>query len=567
MEVKLKNSSDSDRREQDPLSGDIIKNRGSNGNSIFQNIPSEESRLHENSRSSVSSCHGNGSSDNRSCPDNGAASSLRNGEKDSAISSKAPLNANSKRVRQESGKSESIAPDGKSDLVVSDEDSSLVKRKRSPKDVSETTNECKDNERADQNQREVSADQASTALPSSSSSYSALSSPTKDHLAAVILARGGSRGIPMKNIKPLAGVPLIAWVLRAAVDSGEFDSVWVSTDHKDIAAESRKWGAKVHIRGVEVSKDTSTSLETMQEFLRARPEVTMTGLIQCTSPVLTPDHLRQPCSMMRSKKYDSVFSVIRTHSFRWQEVTAEETTKPLNLDIENRPRRQDWPGELIESGSFYFSTRQLVMSGVLQGGRMSYYEMPRSSDIDIDYPHDWKPAEQRVLKFGYKGKDGDIQVKGVVINVDDILFDSQVLIGPSGEFQFSFNRVDVEAFQEMAAMDLKVLLLTKGRCPPLNKVVDGSNISMKTVESGVLEEGSLRNWAKCQNIDLKSICYIGFNVIESTAITRCGFSATSADASDEVKSLVQFASEASSGRQALKDILDNFIAFKSASTL
>ena len=53
-------------------------------------------------------------------------------------------------------------------------------------------------------------------------------------------------------------------MLRAAVDSGEFDSVWVSTDHKDIAAQSRKWGAKVHIRGVEVSKDTSTSLETMQ---------------------------------------------------------------------------------------------------------------------------------------------------------------------------------------------------------------------------------------------------------------------------------------------------------------
>ena len=57
---------------------------------------------------------------------------------------------------------------------------------------------------------------------------------------------------------------------------------------------------------------------------------------------------------------------------------------------------------------------------------MSYYEMPIASDIDIDYPHDWKPAEQRVLKFGYKGKDGNVLIKGVVINVDDILFHSQV---------------------------------------------------------------------------------------------------------------------------------------------
>lgn len=405
-------------------------------------------------------------------------------------------------------------------------------------------------------------DELYMASSSRSFSSSALASHPKDHLAAVVHARGGSRGIPMKNIKPLAGVPLIAWVLRAAVDSGEFDSVWVSTDHEDIASESRKWGAKVHMRSPEVSKDTSTSLETMQEFLRHRPEVTMTGLIQCTSPVLTPDNLRQPCSMMRSKNYDSVFSVIRTHAFRWKEVSAEESTKPLNLDIENRPRRQDWPGELIESGSFYFSTRELVMTGLLQGGRMSYYEMPIASSMDIDYPHDWKPAEQRVLKYGYKGKDGDVVIKAVIINLDDILFDSQVLMGPTGEFQFSFNRADMEALKQLASMKLELLLLSKGGFPSLEKFANAKNITVKIVESGVVEESTLRSWAGSCNFDINSICYIGFNDTELPAMSRCGFSATSGDSSAEVKSLVNFVSKAYSGRKALKDILENFIEYK-----
>ena len=76
--------------------------------------------------------------------------------------------------------------------------------------------------------------------------------------------------------------------------------------------------------------------------------------------------------------------------------------------------------------SFKVLTVCLFPVGVLQGGRMRYYEMPGYTDVDIDYPHDWKPAEQRVLKYGYKGKKNRLGVKGVVIDADDVLFDSQV---------------------------------------------------------------------------------------------------------------------------------------------
>jgi len=407
-----------------------------------------------------------------------------------------------------------------------------------------------------------------SSTPASASSNTGQTTPSSssssgDHLSAVILARGGSRGIPKKNIKPLAGIPLIGWVLRAVVDSEEFDSVWVSTDDDEIAEVSMKWGAQVHRRSAKVSQDGSTSLETLQEFLEHRPEVTMTALIQCTSPVLHPDHLRQSCHLMRSHKYDSIFSVIRTHLFRWEEIAGEgTTTKPLNLNPSKRPRRQDWPGELVESGSFYFSTRELVKSGVLQGGRMRYYEMPGYSDVDIDYPHDWKPAEQRVLKYGYQGKKNRLGIKAVVIDADDVLFDSQVTVSSSGDMQYSFNRYDIEALQEMTARDLKLLFLTKGKIPVLQKIVHGPNMSMEVIKDELNKETIISTWAESHGLDSESLCYVGNCLDDSTAMLRCGYSATTADSMDELKSAVHFVSKATGGQKALRDTFDNFIAFK-----
>ncbi|XP_022433463.1 N-acylneuraminate cytidylyltransferase-like [Delphinapterus leucas] len=140
------------------------------------------------------------------------------------------------------------------------------------------------------------------------------------HLAALILARGGSKGIPLKNIKHLAGVPLIGWVLRAALDSGVFQSVWVSTDHDEIENVAKQFGAQVHRRSSEASKDSSTSLDAIIEFLNYHNEVDIVGNIQATSPCLHPTDLQKVAEMIREEGYDSVFSVVRRHQFRWGEI-------------------------------------------------------------------------------------------------------------------------------------------------------------------------------------------------------------------------------------------------------
>ncbi|MEQ2253934.1 hypothetical protein ILYODFUR_037632, partial [Ilyodon furcidens] len=146
-------------------------------------------------------------------------------------------------------------------------------------------------------------------------------------------------------------------------------SVWVSTDHDKIEKVAKSWGAKVHRRSQEVSRDCSTSLETIKEFLEKNPYVTVVCNIQATSPCLHPSHLQEALKKITEEGFDSVFSVVRRHQFRWKEVKkrSDQSTQPENLDPRNRPRRQDWDGELYENGSFYFATAALIVKkGCLQ---------------------------------------------------------------------------------------------------------------------------------------------------------------------------------------------------------
>ncbi|XP_026094361.1 N-acylneuraminate cytidylyltransferase B-like [Carassius auratus] len=283
-------------------------------------------------------------------------------------------------------------------------------------------------------------------------------SARKPHRAALILARGGSKGIPLKNIKNLAGVPLIAWVLRAALDSEVVDSVWVSTDHDEIERVARVWGAKVHRRSPEVSKDSSSSLETIQEFIRVRPEVDIICHIQATSPCLHPHHIREALQMITEQGCDYVFSVVRRHQFRWEK-DGKNLTSP-NLDVACRPRRQDWRGELYENGSFYFSTRKAWENGLKQLEKMAYYEMLPEYSVDIDVDIDWPVAEQRVLRFGYFGREEKALVRLFLCKVSGCLTNGQIFTSVSGEDHVAINARDVAGIQMLQRDNIEVILIS-----------------------------------------------------------------------------------------------------------
>ncbi|XP_066525773.1 N-acylneuraminate cytidylyltransferase A isoform X2 [Hoplias malabaricus] len=380
------------------------------------------------------------------------------------------------------------------------------------------------------------------------------------HKAAVVLARGGSKGIHLKNIKPLAGVPLIGWVLRASIDSGMFDSVWVSTDHDDIEKVAKEWGAKVHRRSPEVSSDTSSSLETLQEFSKCHPEVDIICNIQATSPCLHPEQLKEAVEMMTQKGYDSVFSVVRRHHFRWQEIKEDTSTKPLNLDPTKRPRRQDWDGELCENGSFYFATKELVKKGLLQGGKIAYFEMKPEHSVDIDIDIDWPVAEQRVLRFGYFGKD-KLELNLLLSNVSGCLTDGQVYMSAGGEEMVSISSIDLAGISMLKREKIEVIFITSDEDPIseqlATKLQEKTNCKLRHLKEG--KQKDVEALIKEKNLEWKNVAYLGNDLSDVDCLKMARLSAAPMEALGLALNAAKFVCKRPAGRGALRNFIEHIL--------
>uniref|UniRef100_A0A8C6TB87 N-acylneuraminate cytidylyltransferase n=1 Tax=Neogobius melanostomus TaxID=47308 RepID=A0A8C6TB87_9GOBI len=382
------------------------------------------------------------------------------------------------------------------------------------------------------------------------------------HKAALILARGGSKGIPLKNVKTLAGIPLIGWVLRAAVDSELFDSVWVSTDHDHIEKVALSCGARIHRRSAEVSKDSSTSLDTIQEFLRLNPEVDIVCNIQATSPCLHPFHLKEALQLITEQGYDSVFAVVRRHHFRWQEVKNDsgELTRPLNLDPHNRPRRQDWDGELCESGSFYFTQRELIEEqGLLQGGKVAYYEVRPEYSVDIDVDIDWPVAEQRVLRYGYFGRVPPEVVKLMFCNISGCLTEGRIFLSVSGEEMVSINTRDTAGIRILQKEGVEVMLLTSS-LDPFEKALSqkvSARLGCEVLCVGEQPLDDLETLVKERKLSWKDVAFMGNDEIDVQCLNVAGLSAVPSDAPVLAKNAAKYICTAPGGKGAMREFAEH----------
>ncbi|XP_047241530.1 N-acylneuraminate cytidylyltransferase-like [Girardinichthys multiradiatus] len=389
------------------------------------------------------------------------------------------------------------------------------------------------------------------------------SSKNPGHVAALILARGGSKGIPLKNIKTLAGVPLIGWVLRAAIDCGKFDSVWVSTDHDEIEKVAKSWGAKVHRRSPKVSRDCSSSLETINEFIEKNPYVTVVCNIQATSPCLHPSHLQEALKKITEDRFDSVVSVVRRHQFRWKEVKegSDQCTQPENLDPKNRPRRQDWDGELYENGSFYFATTDIIMKkGSMQGGKVAYFEMEPQHSVDIDIDIDWPVAEHRVLRYGYFGRG----VSMMFCKVSGCLTDGKVFLSVSGEDSVSIHTRDTAGLRMLQKDDVKVVvmiskeeLLMKSLITKLEKM---TGCKVMTVGEDPLKD--VQSVVEKNKLDWKDVAYMGNDAADASCLKLAGLSAVPADAPPEAAQAAKYTCKNAGGGGAVRDFVEHVLLQK-----
>jgi CMP-N,N'-diacetyllegionaminic acid synthase len=222
-------------------------------------------------------------------------------------------------------------------------------------------------------------------------------------IIAFIPARGGSKGVPGKNIRLLAGKPLIAWSIEQALASKLIDRVIVSTDCPEIAKVAIEYGAEVpFLRPDYISGDKATTESAMLhccDYLDEKNQLpAMFILVQATSPVRSDNQFDDAILAFKKAKYDSLLSVSRTHRFTW--------SNPLNpsasYDYVNRPRRQDIKEEdqrYLETGSFYITkTKLLIESKNRLVGNVGMFEVPEDESYEIDSIVDFKVCEE-ILKI------------------------------------------------------------------------------------------------------------------------------------------------------------------------
>uniref|UniRef100_A0A3P8UDJ1 N-acylneuraminate cytidylyltransferase n=1 Tax=Cynoglossus semilaevis TaxID=244447 RepID=A0A3P8UDJ1_CYNSE len=385
---------------------------------------------------------------------------------------------------------------------------------------------------------------------------------SRRHVAALILARGGSKGIVLKNIKMLAGIPLVGWTLRAAIDANVFDSVWVSTDHDEIEKVAKSFGAQVHRRSPEVSKDSSSSLETIQEFLRLHKEIDVICNIQATSPCLQPFHVKEALEMITLHGYDSVFSVVRKHHFRWEEV--KKGSEPLNLDPTNRPRRQDWDGELCENGSLYFTTKDVVVNkGSLQGGVVGYYEMKPEYSVDIDVDIDWPVAEQRVLRYGYFGQVTPEVVRLMFCSISGCLTDGNILMSASGEEMVSIQYRDTQGLRMLQEEKVEVnLMLHTTYSPPQSRSL-ADKLSKRTgcqvLQVGERPLNDLQSFVEQRKLEWKDVAYMGSDRADVNCLNLAGLSAVPGDAPEVVLNAAKYTCHKDGGAGAVREFSEHIL--------
>jgi CMP-N,N'-diacetyllegionaminic acid synthase len=212
-------------------------------------------------------------------------------------------------------------------------------------------------------------------------------------IITIIPARGGSKGIPRKNLRLLDGKPLIVHSILDAQESRFVDQVYVSTDDSEIAAISIDYGAKVINRPAAIANDTASSESALIHALEVleqqgiQPEWVV--FLQCTSPIRSGQDIDRAIEQLRVAQADSLLSVTPTHRFLWHQV--DGIARSINYDYRQRQRRQDMNPQFMENGSIYiFKPWVLKTLGNRLGGKISLFVMTEEQSLEIDSVADFE---------------------------------------------------------------------------------------------------------------------------------------------------------------------------------
>ncbi len=385
---------------------------------------------------------------------------------------------------------------------------------------------------------------------------------------AIIPARGGSKGIPRKNLLPFAGLPLLAHSIEHARAAQQVDLVVVTTDDDEIAAVAERHEATVVRRPSAIAGDEATSesallhaLDVVESDLDV--EVGLVVFLQATSPMRPPDVIDRAVGLVRDGTYDSVLTASAQHSFTW-EATAEGA-RSLTYDHRQRPRRQDLPAaRWEENGSVYVTTAAgLRRSGNRLSGRIGIVEMHPLDSFQIDEPGDVELLES-IHRLRVDQLESTVRprlladIALLVLDFDGVLTDNMVVVSEDGLESVRCNRSDGWGIARLREAGVEVVIMSTEK----NAVVEARARKLSVEAFSAIDDkaAALQRLIEREGINAGGVAFVGNDVNDLPAMAVAGLAIAVADAVPDVRRAAHFVTEQAGGQGAVREVCDLLIA-------
>ncbi|MEU4615856.1 N-acylneuraminate cytidylyltransferase [Streptomyces umbrinus] len=402
---------------------------------------------------------------------------------------------------------------------------------------------------------------------------------------AVIPARGGSKGVPAKNLLPVGGVPLVARAVRECVASRLVTDVVVSTDDQAIAAAAREAGAEVVLRPAAIAGDTATSEAAVLHAMDAHEAlhgsvVDAVLLVQCTSPFIIREDIDGVAGAVVENGADTALTVAPFHGFIWRDAdddpTAVDTERTravggtttvanttatdggygVNHDKSFRPRRQDRPQDLLETGAAY----AMNAAGLREHkhrffGRTELVRTDPARVLEIDDPHDLARARALAPLFD-ANRPGTLptaeDIDAVVLDFDGTQTDDRVLIDSEGREFVSVHRGDGLGIAALRKSGLTMLILSSEKNPVV--AARARKLQIPVLHGIDRKDLALKQWCEEQGIAPERVLYVGNDVNDLPCFALVGWPVAVASAHDVVRGAARAVTTVPGGDGAIREI-------------
>ena len=380
---------------------------------------------------------------------------------------------------------------------------------------------------------------------------------------AFIPVRGGSKSIPLKNIKEMAGHPLVYWAAKAACECKYLDCVYVSTDHEEIRSTVENFGfekLKVCGRSPNTASDFASTESAMLEFAE-KNEFGIIALIQATSPLLSSEDLEKGFEAFFMPDTDSVLSVVRQKRFHWK--IEEGFAKAINYDIYHRPMRQDFEGCMVENGALYITSRtQLLKTGNRISGNIRAVEMPEHTYYEIDEISDWEIIEgimgQKKKSLG-RGK--EYEIKMFLTDCDGCLTDGGMYYTHEGDEIKKFHTYDGMGFCLLHQAGIITGIVTGEKDRLIERRAE--KIGADILEMEAVDKLSIvQRLCKQYGITMENVAYVGDDINDVDVIKAVGFGCAVQNSSEEMKGISDYVTIRRGGEGAVREVIDLLLKSK-----